>query len=494
MSIEEERSIPASTFRIEPGYTLNQTLKSEEFKGSNLIVGKTISAQNTEAVFIGKMAEYQNNKNVWLDNQGAHAIYVIGKRRSGKTYTLGVLAESLASDNWLRQGDNRQAILLIDTMNVFLTMPHHIHDIYKETNVKLKEMRKWGLEKETLDVVLYYPKGTERPEEGVSREITIKPADLSGEDWAALFEVDTFTDPIGQLVAEIYDKVAIEGYLDNNGLQVEAKEQYSIPDLLSCLNLCPDVQRYEQKTIEATRRRLKAIGRLPLFSPTGVNMHEVFSPGRVSVLLLRDLDDNIRSLLVAVLTKRIMQLRSISDRFERLASVQYSKLQSVKDGSDLKVIEEVKKKYEEYQKRSLEGLPRGWVIIDEAHNYMPTKSIMPSSAPLKKYVNEGRNLGLSIVAATQNPSALDQSIRRNADLLIIHSISMKDDIAAAEGMLNTLIPDSFDFGRERITTRVFEQLIRSLPSGYAVISSDTLNRVIVVKVRPRFTVHGGTDY
>ncbi len=189
-----------------------------------------------------------------------------------------------------------------------------------------------------------------------------------------------------------------------------------------------------------------------------------------------------------------MQLRSISDRFERLASVQYSKLQSVKDGSDPKVIEEVKKKYEEYQKRSLEGLPRGWIIIDEAHNYMPTKSIMPSSAPLKKYVNEGRNLGLSIVAATQNPSALEQSIRRNADLLIIHSISMKDDIAAAEGMLNTLVPDSFDFGRERITTRVFEQLIRSLPSGYAVISSDTLNRVIVVKVRPRFTVHGGTDY
>ncbi len=160
MSIEGERTIPASTFRIEPGYTLNQTLKSEEFKGSNLIVGKTISAQKTEAVFIGKMAEYQNNKNVWLDNQGAHAIYVIGKRRSGKTYTLGVLAESLASDNWLKQGDNRQAILLIDTMNVFLTMPHYIHDIYEETNVKLKEMRKWGLERGTLDVVLYYPKGT----------------------------------------------------------------------------------------------------------------------------------------------------------------------------------------------------------------------------------------------------------------------------------------------------------------------------------------------
>ena len=120
--------------------------------------------------------------------------------------------------------------------------------------------------------------------------------------------------------------------------------------------------------------------------------------------------------------------------------------------------------------------------------------ITPSSEPLKKYVNEGRNLGLSIVVATQNPSALDPSIRRNADVLINHSISMRDDISTAEGMLNTFIPDSFEFGRDRISTRAYEQLVRSLPKGYAVISNDSINRVFVAKISPRITVHGGKEY
>ena len=152
------------------------------------------------------------------------------------------------------------------------------------------------------------------------------------------------------------------------------------------------------------------------------------------------------------------------------------------------------KKHEEYLKEAEKGLPRGWIIIDEAHNYIPAKSITPSGAPLKKYVNEGRNLGLSIVVATQNPSALDPSIRRNADILIIHSISMRDDISTAEGMINTFLPETFEFGRERVSSRAFEQLVRSLPLGYAVISNDRVNRVFVAKIRPRITIHGGVEY
>ncbi|GAH23698.1 unnamed protein product, partial [marine sediment metagenome] len=114
--------------------------------------------------------------------------------------------------------------------------------------------------------------------------------------------------------------------------------------------------------------------------------------------------------------------------------------------------------------------------------------------PLRKYVNEGRNLGLSIVVATQNPSGLDPSIRRNADVLVVHSISMRDDLAATEGMLNTLAPDSFEFGHESVSSRVFEQFVRSLPLGYALLSNDMANRVFVTKIRPRLTIHGGLEY
>ena len=55
-------------------------------------------------------------------------------------------------------------------------------------------------------------------------------------------------------------------------------------------------------------------------------------------------------------------------------------------------------------------------------------------------MDEGRNLGLSIVVATQQPSGLDPSIQRNADMLLVHSLSHRDDIQAAEGMINTAAP------------------------------------------------------
>ena len=91
------------------------------------------------------------------------------------------------------------------------------------------------------------------------------------------------------------------------------------------------------------------------------------------------------------------------------------------------------------------GLPRSWIIIDEAHNYVPAVGVTPSRKPLKKYVDEGRNLGLSIIVATQNPAGLDPSLQRNADMLLVHSLSRHDDISAAEGMINAAPPSEVVF-------------------------------------------------
>lgn len=489
-----KNSIPNLTFRLEPGYTFDQSLAAPEFSSNNILVGGLSSGSDLETFFFGKIAEYQMmKKNVWLDCEGAHAVYVMGKRRSGKTYTLGVIVEGLASNNWIKQGDKKQAVVLLDTMNVFITMPHNTEETYDKQNKQVQEIEKWGLKTETFNVVLFYPKGTQPPSEGNSREIAIKPSELTAEDWASLFEVDTYSDPIGQLISEIYEKVAIEGYIDNNGTSLSPCSGYSIDDFLRCINNCPEMSKYELRTMEAVRRRLNAVKRLPVFSATGTDIKEIFTAGQVSVLLLRDIDQNLRSLLVGILVKKIMQLRSTSDRYERLTSVQLSIYNSFKETNERKA-NEAYEKYTQYTNEINKGLPRGWIIIDEAHNYMPAKGIVPSSEPLKKYVNEGRNLGLSIVVATQNPSALDPAIRRNADVLIIHSISMRDDIATAEGMVNTWVPDSFTFGREKILSRVFEQLVRSLPLGYAIVSNDRMNRVFVAKIRPRLTVHGGIEY
>ena len=314
--------LPNLSFRIEPGYTFDHNLLLPGIDNNNVLAGGLPSGRDQNAIFLGRVAEYQRSKNVWLDYEGAHAIYVMGKRRSGKTYTLGVLLEGLASKKWIRQGRNQQAIVMLDTMNVFITMPHATEDVYGCKTKWVEELRKWNLEKEDFDIVLFYPRGTPRPPEGNSKEIAVKPSDLSAEDWASLFGFDTYSDPMGQLIADLYEKVAEVGFDHVSGQRIDAKREYSVDDLIECLDGCQAViNAYHLDTVRAIRARLKAIQRLPIFSNTGIDLRDVFNPGQISILLLRDLEQNLRSLLVGILVKKIMELRSISDKFERLASV-----------------------------------------------------------------------------------------------------------------------------------------------------------------------------
>jgi DNA helicase HerA-like ATPase len=141
------------------------------------------------------------------------------------------------------------------------------------------------------------------------------------------------------------------------------------------------------------------------------------------------------------------------------------------------------------------ALPRGWILIDEAHNYIPQTGVLPSRPYLRRYVNEGRNLGLSIALATQQPSGLDSSIRRNADVIVVHSMSMRDDIDTTEAMLNTVVPESIgSSGSGSSGRRGFERVVRSLEPGFAMVSNDAASRVFPIRVRPRLTIHGGQEY
>jgi hypothetical protein len=488
------KSFPIRQFRLGSGYSFESSLEGPRFRSNNLLVGGFDKEGDAQALFLGKLAEYgKMNTNIWIDTKGAHVIYVMGKRRSGKSYTLGTIAESLASSQWINQRTNGQAILLLDTLNVFTAIHHNVADVYGSNSREAKEQDQWGLKVEDFPVVLFYPKGAAPPPEGVSRELAVKPADLSAEDWAAVFGVDTFSDPVGQLLAEIYDKVAIEGYTNSDGNSLPAKGDYNINDFLICLNSSPDIERFHTQTIEAVRRYLRALERQSIFSDDGMDIKELFKVGQISIVLLRDIDYNLRGLFIGTLIKNIMRLRGLSDGYERLAEIQRRKSITLRE-DNMEEAEKCQEQYYKYIESAKQGLPRGWILIDEAHNYIPAKGIVASQKPLRQYVNEGRNLGLSIVVATQQPSGLDPSIRRNADILIIHSMSMRDDIDTAHGMLNTLVPETVTFGREMMTSRVFEQLIRSLDLGYAIVSNDRVNRIFPVKVRPRITVHGGKEY
>ena len=213
------------------------------------------------------------------------------------------------------------------------------------------------------------------------------------------------------------------------------------------------------------------------------------------MLLLRDLDPEMRAVMVSLITKRMMKLRGISEQQERMIPIHRARMEKYKV-SDPDRAQEEADLLAVCEKEAENGLPRSWLLIDEAHNYIPARTNVASRKPLKKYVDEGRNLGLSIVVATQQPSGLDPSIQRNADMLLIHALSHHDDISAAQGMVNTAYPDEVVIdGKYRISgTRSFETIVRNLPLGYAMVSTDRANRLFPTRIRPRSTVHGGADY
>ena len=489
------KPLPETSFRLEHGFAIKPELSLDKGPGKGILMGQNVSKEEMEAIYIGKQAETPY-KDVWIDTRGAHVLYVMGKRRSGKSYTLGTIAEGLAASTWIKQGKLSQGILILDSMNVYLTMPFGVEETQEESSSDVQELHKWRLEPEKTQMTLFHPRGTSVPPGITSIEVTLRPSDLGPEEWCGLFEVDPFADPLGHLIMELYSKVAEDGYIDlRNHRTIPANPTFVLQDLFNALEFDQDLQRYHQDTREALRRRLDVLRRVPIFSDTGLDVRQILRQGHVAILLLRELDAQIRAVLVALIVKRVLQLRGNTEQFERMIPVHLARAKKLSNTDPIRA-EEERKLAEQARQRSSQGLPRSWIIIDEAHNYIPARGTVPSKKPLKKYVDEGRNLGLSIVVATQQPSGLDPSIQRNADMLLIHALSHHDDISAAEGMVNTSFPTEVVLdSRYRIEGgRAFENLVRNLPLGYALASTDKANRLFPIRIRPRITLHGGTDY
>lgn len=487
--------IPDTRFRLSPTFGAQPPLSCDPMLDKGWLIGQNTVKDTVEAIYLGKSAE-PPHRNVWMDTRGAHVLYVMGKRRSGKSYTLGTIAEGLVSTKWVHQGQMSPGVLILDTMNVYLTMPFTVEGTLSEENPEVREARKWKLDVEDLRPRLFSPSGFELPTGLEGETITLRASDLGTEEWCGLFEVDPFVDPMGHLLTTVCSKLVREGMRDKETCRVvEPMEVFDIAQMIEVVDRDVEVDAFAVDTREALKRRLQALDRLPLFGPHGLDLRYLLQPGRISILLLRDLEAELRSMLVSLIIKRVMHLRSISEQHERLVPIHRGRAARLmrSDPAAARKEEEQARLCEE---RAKEGLARSWIIIDEAHNYIPAKGSAPSRKPLKKYVDEGRNLGLSIVVATQQPSGLDPSIQRNADMIMVHSLSHQDDIVAARGMINTSNPDEVTLdGKYKFpTNKTFEALVRNLPIGYAVASTDRANRLFPIKIRPRATIHGGGDY
>lgn len=405
---------------------------------------KLLGLQGT--IFLGKhyvrMGTNTSLSNkIFLDIAKTHVVLVSGKRGSGKSFSIGVIAEEMA--HLPEEIKNKIAVLIIDTMGIFWTM--------RFPNVKEEDLLdQWGLPKKPLDITIYTPTGyfEEYKNKGIPTDLpfSINVSELTAEDWCNVFEISA-TEPIG---------IAIESTIS------DLKEDYSVEDIIKAIETN---QKIDPQIKLATINRFIATKSWGIFSEESTPLKEVVKGGKVSVLDISAYKDwNIKNLVTGLLCKKLMEERVVARKKEE--------------------IEDINKKHS-YFETSLENtgeeMPLVWILIDEAHSFLPREGKTAATDALVTILREGRQPGISLVLATQQPGEIHKDVITQTDIVLSHRITAKRDVEALNSMMQSYLPG--------VIQKYFDMLPRM--KGSAIILDDNSEKIYPLQVRPRFTWHGG---
>ncbi|RQG93313.1 ATP-binding protein [Natrarchaeobius halalkaliphilus] len=115
-----------------------------------------------------------------------------------------------------------------------------------------------------------------------------------------------------------------------------------------------------------------------------------------------------------------------------------------------------------------------WLLLDEAHTFF-TGVADPA---LRRILTRGRAPGVSLVLATQRPSAVPSVAISQTDLLLSHRLTSRADLEALERAQPTYLRSSLD---ERMPTA----------PGEVLVVDDATETVHAGRIRNRETPHGG---
>lgn len=383
---------------------------------------------------IGK--DIKTNDFTYLDDSRSRAVLVCGKRGSGKSYTMGVVVEEL-----LDAGNTM--VVIVDPMGIYYPMAQ---PNYSQERI----LWDWGLNVKGVPTLVLVPGEPEKlyggkevieiiESKGVRfRQFRINPADLSPDAWCELFDLS------------ISDVMGIALFRAVQHLRRRHKEHFFIPDIIEEIDGDSLVQ---DRTRQALLNRLEMAQDWDIFSTRYQEIWEIFDSQSVNIIDLSTLDPGPRgrrNLIVNVLARDIFKRRTISRRKEELGLIS--------------------------------ELPRVWMLIDEAHQFAPSGKTTLAKEALIRWAKEGRQPGLSLVIASQQPSALDNEIISQCDVIVAQKLTNQMDIQA----INALSQDYM--GGELKT------YIRKLSRrGEAVLVDDEQEKVMMILVRPRKSYHGGGE-
>jgi hypothetical protein len=437
-----------------------------------------------DGLWLGTLAEAVTGRQprVWLSTSKEQVVAVVGKRGSGKSFTLGVIAEGLCCQNREDVGrhEGARAVLLFDPLDVYWTTRYSVaSNKNAEARRHFDLARVAGLDNISFDVEAWVPGAGQARSSDPSwfKTLLLSVPSLGLDDWEQILNVNTMRDPMGQALGDAL--ALVESGYQRRGEFVEGSARFGLPELIGAVQSTDLSGTYHPETVRALRQRLAALARTGLFSGCGTSIGELLSPGRVTVVMLGRLPQSYRAAVVAVLTRLLIDARSRAAFAEKRLvldpDLTDAEAASIRELSDLAV-------------------PRTIVALDEAQSFLAPGAGNPARELFVRLVKEGRNMGLSAVVATQQPSAVDQRILSQVETFITHQLVTEADIRAVRDNLKSETPESIQFGRQSLD---FGGLLRQLPPGVCVVSAADVNvgakRALVTSVRPRATVHGGIE-
>ncbi len=406
-------------------------------------------------VFLGrhyvKMGQTTSlSNNVYLDVAKAHVVLVSGKRGSGKSYSLGVIAEEMSK--LPEEISQNLSVLILDTMGIFWTM--------KYANTRDEELLEgWRLKPQQLGTIdIYCPSGyfQKQKKEGVPVDFkfSLKTSELNADDWCHTFGVE-LNSPMGVFIERIITELR------------ESREEYGLDDVLE---LIKKDKREEKRIKDAVENRFIAAKAWGVFSKEGTKIKDIIKEGRVSVLDVSVYTRvagawGIKNLVIGLIARKLLMERMIVRKIEELKAVELGK-------SHFGYEKEFVKK---------EKMPLVWMLIDEAHEMLPKEGKTAATDALVQLLREGRQPGISMVLATQQPGEIHKDVITQSDIVLSHRVTARKDIDALNSIMQTYL------------TADIQRYLNDLPrlKGSAIILDDNSERIYPMRVRPRFTWHGG---
>ena len=433
-------------------------------------------------VKMGRTVSLSNN--VFLDVTRAHVFFVVGKRGSGKSYTMGVIAEGIS--DLPPDIKNNISVVLLDTMGIYWTM--------KYPNQKDKDLLKeWGLKAKPLDVKIYTPSGyfKDYKKKGIPTDypFSVSPSELDPNDWLMSFGVES-TSPTAVLIERIIYELKGDEDFDTpkKSSDKDSKKDFTISDVIKAIEADKDfdtntknaaknlfinakdwgIFETEPIMVASKGRSDNAGKKLEIYKSTPLS--ELAKGGQVTVLDLSCYATmpnswGIKNLVVGLIAEKLFIQRMLARKDEEYAQIHKATNMFG---------EESQKKFD---------YPMVWLVIDEAHEFLPVTGKTLATDPLVTILREGRQPGISLILASQQPGKIHTDVMTQADVVIAHRITAKLDTEALGALMQSYM-------REGLVQQLDE-----LPrvKGAAIIFDDNNEKMYPIKLRPRLTWHGGED-